>query len=262
MHKKKLIIGNWKMNPRTIREARTHFLAIKKEAAKRKNVDAAIAAPFVYLSELAKSASAGLALAAQNVSAEKEGAFTGEVSAAMLAESKVSYVIVGHSERRTLGETNAFINKKIQAVLTAKMTPVLCIGETERDHDMWYLGVIKTQIEECLAGVPKASIAKIVIAYEPVWALSSTVGRRDATPEDYVEMRIYIRKVLSDIYGAGVAEKVRILYGGSVDEKNAIGFLIAGKADGLLPGRASLTPKKFVAILQTANQIEDYNDLR
>ncbi len=253
---KKLVVGNWKMNPGSLKEARSNFLAIKKEAGKWKNVETAIAAPFVYLPELGKAASASLGMAAQNVSSEKEGAFTGEVSAGMLKALKTKFVIVGHSERRALGETNALISRKLRAVLAAKMTPILCVGETERDHDMWYLGTIKTQVEECFAGVAKAAAPNIVIAYEPVWALSTTANRRDATPEDYLEMRIYIKKILSDLYGSAVAEKVRILYGGSVDEKNAGAFIALGHADGLLPGRASLAPKKFAKILQAANQAE------
>lgn len=256
MQKKKLIIGNWKMNPGTLALARKNFLSIKKGVSAAKNIDVAIAAPFVYLPELSKAASPRLSLAAQNVSAEKEGAFTGEVSASMLAALKTRYVIVGHSERRSLGETNAFISRKIQAVLSANMIPVLCVGETERDAGMWYLGAVKTQLEECFAGVAKNKIERVVIAYEPVWALSSTKNRRDATPEDAMEMRIYIRKVLADMFGTAVAEKVRVLYGGSVDEKNAVGFLTEGGADGLLPGRASLTPTKFITIIKSANEID------
>ena len=255
MATKKLIIGNWKMNPSSLAQARTHFTTIKKSITGNKNVSVALAAPFVYLPELAKLTSTGLALAAQNVSAEKEGPFTGEVSVTMLAPLKVSYVILGHSERRTLGETNTLINRKLKAVLGKKMIPVLCIGETERDSGMWYLGVIKTQIEECLAGVPKTSVANIVIAYEPVWALSSTVNRRDATPEDCCEMRIYVRKVLTDMFGAPIADKVRIIYGGSVDDKNARAFLTLGEADGLLPGKASLKSAVFTKIVKIANEI-------
>ena len=253
---KKLIIGNWKMNPKTAREAKTHFLSIKKAAAGFKNVDAVIAAPFVYLPELGKLSGAALALGAQNVSSEKEGAHTGEVSAGMLAPLKTKYVIVGHSERRALGESNAFIAKKVAAVLAAKMTPVLCVGETERDTGMFYLSAVKTQLEECLAGIAKNAVSRVVIAYEPVWAISTTPGHRDATPEDALEMRIYIQKVLADLFGHANADKVRVLYGGSVDEKNALGFLIAGRADGLLPGRASLSPKSFSAILKLANALK------
>ena len=253
--KKILIVGNWKMNPASAARARTDFLAIKKSAGLFKNVSAAIAAPFVFLPELGKNASAGLAVAAQNVSPEKAGAFTGEISADMIAATKAKYVIVGHSERRNLGETNEFINRKIKAVLAAKMTPIVCIGEKERDHDMWYLSVVKTQVEECFAGIAKAAAPKIVIAYEPVWALSSTKDRRDATTEDCAEMRIYIKKVLTDMFGAKTAAEVAVLYGGSVDDKNAAGFLTEGHADGLLPGRASLTPKTFINILKSANEI-------
>ena len=253
---KKLIIGNWKMNPKTAREAKAHFLSIKKAALGFKNVDAAIAAPFVYLPELGKLSGAALALGAQNVSSEKEGAHTGEVSAGMLAPLKTKYVIVGHSERRALGESNAFIAKKVSAVLAAKMTPVLCVGESERDTGMFYLSTVKTQLEECIAGIAKNAVSRVVVAYEPVWAISTTPGHRDATPEDALEMRIYIQKVLADMFGHANADKVRVLYGGSVDEKNALGFLIAGRADGLLPGRASLSPKSFSAILKLANALK------
>ena len=252
--KKKLIVGNWKMNPAGAVRARADFLTIKKSVGAFKKVTAVIAVPFIFLALLGKEASAGLALSAQNVSAEKEGAFTGEISAGMLSALKVRYVIIGHSERRALGETNEFINRKIKAVLASGMTPILCVGEKERDHDMWYLSAVKTQLEECLAGIPKNAVGKIVIAYEPVWALSSTANRRDATPEDCVEMHIYIRKVLSDMFGSGAGTAVAILYGGSVDEKNALGFLTTGHADGLLPGRASLTPKTFISILKIANE--------
>lgn len=253
---KKLIIGNWKMNPSTLKDAKKNFEKIKKGASILKNVDAVIASPFVYLETLSKVSNASLKLSAQNISAEKEGAFTGEISAGMLSNFKVSYTIVGHSERRDLGESNEFINKKIKQLLAKNITPVLCVGEKERDGSMFYLGVVKTQVEECLAGIPKTSFSKVVIAYEPVWALSSTENRRDATPEDFEEMRIYIRKIISDIAGAQVGKEMKILYGGSVDEKNAEGFLVHGKADGLLPGRASLTPEKFLGILQVANGIK------
>ena len=244
------------MNPNSPKDAFARFSGSKIEAAKYKNVQTVIAAPFVYLPELSKITNATLALGAQNISAEKEGPFTGEVSGKMLAAYKVSYCIIGHSERRTLGETNGLINKKIKLALAEKITPVVCVGETERDHGMWYLGVVKTQIEECFIGIPKASLARIIIAYEPVWALSSTKDRRDATPEDCAEMIIYIKKVLADMFDAKSAETIRVLYGGSVSGDNTAEFLEAGKADGLLPGKASLTPKTFSAILKAASEIK------
>ena len=251
---KKLIIGNWKMNPKDSKTALAHFLSIKKGLSVYKNVDVAVAVPFVYMKELSKSASASMSLCAQNISAEIEGAHTGEISGNMLRDCKVTYAIIGHSERRALGETNEFINKKIKMALKAKITPVLCVGESDREHGMWYLGKIKTQLEECLAGISKNLVSSVVIAYEPIWAISTTENRKDATPVDCEEMRIYIRKVLNDMYGMKVVEKMKIIYGGSVDEKNARGFLVEGTADGLLPGRASLTPKKFLEIIKIANE--------
>ena len=256
MQNKKLIIGNWKMNPKSAVIAKQNFLAIKKGVSTFKNVDVSIASPFVYLKELSKSVGAVFSLSAQNVSTELEGAFTGEVSGSMLADCKVKYVIVGHSERRALGETDEQINKKIKMALKAGIIPVLCVGESDREHGMWYLGKIKTQIEECLAGISKNVVGGVVIAYEPIWALSTTANRRDATPTDYEEMRIYIKKVLNDMFGMKVVEQIKIIYGGSVDEKNAQGFLVEGGADGLLPGRASLTPKKFIEIVKVANELK------
>ena len=253
MQNKKLIIGNWKMNPKTAKTAKESFSAIKKGVLIFKNVNTVIASPFVYLNELSKISSASLALGAQNISSELEGAFTGEVSGNMLADSKVKYVIIGHSERRALGETNEQINKKIKMALKADVTPVLCVGESDREHGMWYLGKIKTQLEECLAGISKNLVLNVIIAYEPIWAISTTANRRDAVPTDCEEMRIYIKKVLNDMFGMKVVEKTKILYGGSVDDTNAGGFLNEGGADGLLVGKSSLTPKKFIGIVKIAN---------
>ncbi len=255
MLKKKLIVGNWKMNPRSLALARTNFLAIKKGMDIYKNLEVAIAAPFIYLPELSKLTSAKLSLGSQNVASAKEGPYTGEVSADMLKSFKIKYAIVGHSERRALGETNAQINLKLKMLLAAKITPILCVGETDRDASMWYLSAVKTQLEECLAGISKNAVPKIVIAYEPVWAISTTVNHRDATTEDCREMIIYIRKVLSDMVGHSVAQSARVIYGGSVNEDNARGFLSDGMAQGLLPGKASLKPTTFIKILNIANAI-------
>jgi triosephosphate isomerase len=254
MQNKKLIIGNWKMNPKKATIAKQSFTAIKKGVVVFKNVTTSIASPFVYLNELSKISSASLSIGAQNISSEPEGAHTGEVSGEMLADIKIKYVIIGHSERRALGETDEQINKKIKMALKTNITPVLCVGESDREHGMWYLGKIKTQLEECLKGVSKNLVERVVIAYEPIWAISTTANRRDATPTDCEEMRIYIKKVLNDMFGMKTVEKIKILYGGSVDEKNAEGFLKEGGADGLLIGKSSLNPKKFIAIVKIANE--------
>lgn len=253
MTMKKIIIGNWKMNPKNLVTAKKDFLDIKKNINEYKNTQVVLASPFVYLKELSKFSSSRLFLGGQNVSFESEGAYTGEVSASMLADCRVSYVIIGHSERRALGETNEQINKKIKLALKSKISPVVCVGESDREHGMWYLGVVKTQLEECLVGISKKLVEEIIIAYEPIWAISTTQNRRDATKEDCQEMRIYIKKILADMFGAKIADKIRIIYGGSVDEKNAKSFLVEGGADGLLPGRASLSVKKFTEIVKIAN---------
>ena len=242
------------MNPKNAKISKEHFLAIKKGVSVFKKVDTSVAAPYIYLKELSKNTSSALSLSAQNISSDLEGAHTGEVSGTMLSDCKIKYVIIGHSERRALGETDEQINKKVKMAIKAKITPVLCVGESDREHGMWYLGKVKTQIEECLAGISKNLVENVVIAYEPIWAISTTANRRDATPTDCEEMRIYIKKVLNDMFGMKVVEKMKIIYGGSVDEKNAQGFLVEGGADGLLPGRASLTPKKFIEIVKIANE--------
>lgn len=149
-----------------------------------------------------------------------------------------------------MGEENDLINKKIKASISAGIKPILCIGESTRDKDHGYFDVVKKQIKECLSGIPKNLITKVILAYEPVWAISTTIDRRDATPADCQEMVIFIRKILSDIISPKLAGTVQILYGGSVDEKDAGDFLKEGGVDGLLVGRASLSSKKFADIIK------------
>jgi triosephosphate isomerase len=255
MFKKKIIIGNWKMNPLTLKEAEKLFSTIAKNISGIKKTEIVVCPPFLYLEKL-KKLSKKIILGAQDAFWGDVGAFTGEVSGEMLYELGARYVILGHSERRTLGETNGDINKKIKAALSAGLRPVLCVGENVRDQEHGYFNVVKTQLEECLVGISKNSISKIIIAYEPVWAISSTKDRKDATPDDSREMVVFMRKVLSDKFGVEVSN-MRIIYGGSVNEKDAAGFLLNGGVDGLLPGRSSLDAKKFSEIIkkcETLNQ--------
>ncbi len=243
---KKIIIGNWKMNPLTERDA----IKLAKASDFRNIV---LCVPFIFLSAVKKVLKRAK-LGAQDASWGDVGAQTGEISAEMLYDIGVRYVIIGHSERRAMGENNIDVNKKIKAALASGLTPILCVGESVRDESHSYFNLVKTQLEECLEGVKKDSIAKIVVAYEPVWAISTTVGRKDATPADSLEMAIFIRKILSDKFGSD-ASRVRIIYGGSANEKDAEDFLRNGGVDGLLPGRASLDPKKFAEIIKIAEQI-------
>jgi len=245
---KKIIIGNWKMNPYTLKEAEALFSGVVKGISSIKKTEIVICPPFLYLEKL-KRISKKITLGAQDVFWAEAGAFTGEVSGDMLYNVGARYVILGHSERRALGETNALVNKKIKASLSAGLIPILCVGENIRDENHHYFNLVKTQIEECLDGVKKTLISKIIVAYEPVWAISSTVNRQDATSGDCLEMIIFIRKILSDKFGLD-AGRIRIIYGGSVNEKDASDFLKNGGVDGLLPGKASLDAKKFIEIVK------------
>ncbi|OGI66462.1 triose-phosphate isomerase [Candidatus Nomurabacteria bacterium RIFCSPLOWO2_02_FULL_40_10] len=249
---KKIIIGNWKMNPLTLKEAEKLFSGVIKGISGVKKTEVVICPPFLYLEKLTKIKTSKIKLGAQDAFWGDVGAFTGEVSAEMVYNLGARYVILGHSERRTLGESNLDINKKIKAALASGLSPILCVGENTRDESHSYFNLVKTQLEECLDGVKKASIAKIIIAYEPVWAISTTVGRKDTTPADSLEMTIFIRKILSDKFGSNDASQVRIIYGGSANEKDTEDFLKNGGVDGLLPGRASLDLKKFAEIIKIA----------
>lgn len=251
---KKLVIGNWKMNPSTVKEADKLFSAVAKSISRIKKTEIIICPPVIYLERL-KKLSKKISLGAQDAFWGDVGAFTGGVSGEMLYNLGIRYVILGHSERRALGESNGDINKKLKAALSSGLTPILCIGETERDVSHEYFNTVKNQIKECLNGVNKNLISKIIIAYEPVWSISTTPNRRDATAQDSREMAVYIRKVLSDMFSQQVVKDVRIIYGGSVNERDAEEFLKDGGVDGVLPGRASLTAEKFVQIINIADKI-------
>lgn len=250
---KKLIIANWKMNPQTQKEADKIFADIGASLKSIKNSTVVVCPPSIFISGL--KTKKNIFIGSQNVSSFSDGAYTGELSAKMLANKGMSHVLVGHSERRAMGENNDIINKKIILSLKNKLTPVLCVGETERDHNGFYLSFVKNQLHECLAGVSKSQIKNIVIAYEPIWAIGKDANRV-ATPEEFIEMSIFIKKIIGDMYDVKIAHSLCILYGGSVHPENAFEFLNTEHCSGLLVGRDSLTPKKFGKILISADQIK------
>lgn len=253
--KKQLIVGNWKMNPWKMDDARKIFDGVKKDAGKLAHVQTVICPPFIFLSDLSKKVLGHrLSLGAQDVFFEMEGAYTGEISPLMLSSVGVKYVIIGHSERRAMGEGDETINKKILTALKMGLVVILCVGEKERDAGSEYFQFIKCQIETGLAKIPKRMLANLVIAYEPIWAIGAK-ATGVATPADLLEMTIFIRKTISDMFDRTSANSISVLYGGSVDEKNSEAFLKEGGADGLLVGRASLDPIKFIKILNIANKI-------
>lgn len=245
---RKILVGNWKMNPDSVKEARVIFNGVIKATKGLKNLDVVICPPFPFLSISQELKNKKIGLGAQDTFKEIKGSYTGEVSPKMLTSLGVKYVILGHSERRMMGDTDKIINKKILATLKEKLTPILCVGETSRDSNGFYLAFIKNQLIECLFSVPKSQIKNIIIAYEPIWAIGDK-SKQEATQEEFVEIQIYIKKVISDIYGINTVNTLRIIYGGSVHESNAKKF-IDGGADGLLVGRDSLVPKKFEGIIR------------
>lgn len=255
MKTKKIVIGNWKMNPLTWKEAEKLFGKVSKAASRFRKTDVVICAPFIYLERL-KKLSKKISLGAQNAFYGEVGAFTGEVSGEMLYNIGVRYVILGHSERRALGEGNEEINKKLRSALGASLTPILCVGENSRDDNHEYFNVVKNQVEECLRGVKKNQVSKIIFTYEPVWSISSTPNRKDATPENVREMIVFIRRTLSDFSSPDIAARTRIIYGGSVTDKDALSFLEDGGADGVLPGKASLNAEKFIEIIKIADNVQ------
>lgn len=243
----KYFIGNWKLNPKTVKEAVTLYKSIAK-VKKAKDVVVAVCAPLPYLKSLQAEKIKTVDIGAQNVFYENEGAYTGECGPLMLEQFGVKYTLVGHSEVRERGDTDEIINKKITAVFKTKITPILCVGEKTRDDAHWHFHFVKEQLTGALATVPKKQASSMLIAYEPVWAIGKNAVR-EATVEECEEMVIFIRRVLSDLYDTKTAESVPILYGGSVSNENARAFLDRGGIQGLLIGRASLDKKAFEKII-------------
>lgn len=248
---KKIIVGNWKMNPYTLAEAKEIFSAIKKEAKKIENVDVIIAPPAIWLGQLKIGENGNLKLAAQNMHWEEKGAFTGEISAEMIKETGARYVIIGHSERRIyFGETDEAINKKILAAFKNNLVPVLCVGETAKEKSAEQTQeVIKNQLTKALENISRGlwEANKIVIAYEPVWAIGS-----GATPtfDEVLSSNLLIKKTIANIYGRSIAEKAPVIYGGSVNALNAKKFVEKGGMDGLLVGGASVKTNEFISIIR------------
>ena len=251
----KLIVGNWKMYPKTLAEAKGIFVSLKATARKAKHVKTVICPPSLFVQPLITALGKGnahLSVGGQNAFWEDEGARTGEVSPAMFASLGATHVILGHSERRALGETDMIVSQKALQAVRSKLTVILCVGEHARDDAGEYFAEVGEQLRQSLASFPKSESKRLVIAYEPIWAIGAKAAR-PATPEDFHEMSILVRRHLVEQFGKALAFKVPILYGGSVDERNALGFLEGGGADGLLVGRVSLDPHKFGAIITLAD---------
>lgn len=251
---KRIVIANWKANPATMKRAETVFRGIVRGAAKKNRVITVVCPPYVYLPLLMKSYKGKkVSFGVQDIFDKEAGAYTGEVTPPMIRSFGVEYAIIGHSERRAMGENNALIARKVRAALEAKLKVVLCIGEHERTNEGDYLTFIRDELVTALKSVPPQYERKLLIAYEPIWAIGKNA--RDAmTPEQLYEMMLYIRKLLHELVGPKTAATIPILYGGSVKSANTEVLLRDGGVSGLLVGSASLDVSEFGDILDIAQK--------
>jgi triosephosphate isomerase len=249
---KPLIIANWKLNPDTPKAAEKLFLDTYAATAQVKGVDVVVCPPPLLVGAVAaaRGAKKKVALGAQDACAEMRGAHTGESGIPALKAYGASYVILGHSERRAQGETDAQVAEKVAAACASNMRVVVCIGETARTEEGEYYHTIEQQLRAALSGVKRAHISRLVVAYEPVWAIGKR-GSEAMQPEQIRETVLFIKKILIETYGRAPARTVRVLYGGSVKADNAGACVAEGGADGVLVGSASLDAKKFAGIART-----------
>jgi triosephosphate isomerase len=244
-----LIAGNWKMH-KNVSESVALVSQLKEMVADAKGVEVVVAPPFTALGAVAQVLKgSNILLSAQNTFWEESGAYTGEVSPSMLKDSGCTCTIIGHSERRQyFGETNETVNKKLKASIKASLLPIVCIGETLEERETGKtLKVIEKQVRGGLKGLSTAEMEKVVIAYEPVWAIGTG---KTATSEQAQEVHLFIRKMVTELFGSKLAESLRILYGGSV-KADTIDELMAQKdIDGALVGGASLKADSFARIVK------------
>ena len=251
-YRKTLIAGNWKMN-KTPSETKEFMTAFKGMLPKGRWCDIALCVPAVCIPAAVRAIrETRIGIGAENCNANASGAYTGEIAANMLVDAGCKYVIIGHSERRAMGETDADVNAKVKAALSEGLIPIMCCGESLEQRESgiteeW----ISMQIKCDLEGISEESIRKIVIAYEPIWAIGTG---KTATPEQAEEVCEHIRTVIRKLYGSKIARGTTILYGGSMNDKNAFDLLAQPDIDGGLIGGASLVPEKFLKIIEAANQ--------
>lgn len=244
-----LLIANWKMNPASVRDAKKVFAGIAASVARRKQVQVVVCPPAVYVPELAKDRRGSkVALGMQDLFHTDIGAYTGQLSAPMVATYKVEWAILGHSERRALGETNELVAEKVRYAISAGIAPILCVGESTRTDDGEYYTFIRTQLETVWSLLKRKDIDTLTIAYEPIWAIGKRAEEACSAAQLF-EMQLYIRKLLIERYGRRIADAVRILYGGAVKADNAATLVRDGGVHGLLVGSASLSVKEFTGIM-------------
>lgn len=243
-----IIVANWKAYVPEIARAKKLFALTKRLAASSK-IKLVLAPSAPFLAALASGNRSKVAFAAQDISARTDGAMTGESVAAAFASAGATYAIIGHSERRALGESDAVVAEKIQRALAQGLTPILCVGEKERDVSAEYLSELRTQIGTALAPLTPKERLSIIIAYEPVWAIGKSVAEA-ITASDLTEMVLYIRKVLGEYVPHKAPSRIPVLYGGSVGSENIRELAAAAQMDGFLVGRASVDPISLTGLVK------------
>ncbi len=246
--RKPILAGNWKMN-KTSAEARDLAQKLFPLVSGVKDREIVLGPPFTALHSVSESIKGtNISLSAQNMHWEDKGAFTGEISAEMLLDLGCKYVIIGHSERRQyFGETDETVNKKVKQALKKGLLPIMCVGETLAEREAGKLNdIIKRQVSGGLNGISAEDMKKVVIAYEPVWAIGTG---KTATPEQANEVHALIRQTVKSLYGGEIAEALRIQYGGSVTPDNVSSLMAKPDIDGALVGGASLKPESFAALV-------------
>jgi len=246
---KALIVANWKMNPPSLKAAKALLSATKRAALSARDVTLIVAPPAIFLQPLAAGAQGRTAFAIQNAHAAEGGAHTGEISLQQANDAKASYVIIGHAERRAAGETDAVVREKVAAAFALSLTPILCIGEQSRGAGAEHFSVVREQLHSALDGLPANKISKLIVAYEPVWAIGATKAMQ---PPQMHEMSIFIRKAVVEKFGES-GHGVKVLYGGSIDASNAATMLKDGDVRGLLVGRASTDATVFAELLRAVH---------
>jgi triosephosphate isomerase len=250
------LAGNWKMNLAR-RSALELALAVREHLGRSAEVDVAVAPPFVYVDEVARALlGSPVLVGGQNCCDEEQGAFTGEVSAAMLADVGARFVILGHSERRHLyGEGDELVSRKVRRALASGLDVILCVGETLAQREARRTeAVVREQLTRGLEGVSQGDLARVTIAYEPVWAIGTG---KNATPQQAGEVHSYLRGLLSGLFSEPLAERVRIQYGGSVNPGNVSELLAVPDVDGALVGGASLKAESFLILIDHARRASE-----
>lgn len=251
--RKKIVAGNWKMNL-SCHEATALFSQILEFTEEfPKNTEVVICPPFLYIKEFAKKVSSSkiVSIGAQNCHFGNDGAFTGEISAEMLKSAGAKYCIIGHSERRLMfGETDETVNKKTIKALEVSLNAIVCVGETLTIREQnGHFPYVEQQVKSALASIPAEKLSKIIIAYEPVWAIGTG---KTATPQQAQEMHAFIRNIISVLYDSSAAETILILYGGSCNAENAKSLFECHDVDGGLIGGASLKAGSFIQVIKSA----------